>query len=76
MLLLSICHCGLQQIRKLVHLIDENGQEIFYFDDLFPTVVDIFENIKDEEEDIMPERQIWALAAATDGQYYLLKVIY
>ena len=41
-----------------MHLIDENGQEIFDFDDLFPTVVDIFENIKDEEEDIMPERQI------------------
>ena len=77
--LLSICHCGLQQIRKPVHQIAENGEEIFYPNDLFPTVADIIERIKDEEEDIVPERQTQASAAATDGQYcllndYLLKV--
>ena len=55
--LLSICHCGLQQIRKLVCLIDKNGKEIFYCDDLFPTVANIIEHIKDEEENIVPERR-------------------
>ena len=70
--LLSICHRGLQQIRKIVCLIDENGKEIFYRDDLFPTIVDIIEHIKDKEEDIIPERQTRVSAAATDGQYCLL----
>ena len=50
---------------------DENGEEIFYRDDLFPTVANIIERIKDEEEDIVPERQT-ASAAATDGHYCLL----
>ena len=53
---LSICHCGLQQIRKLVCLTDENGKEIFYYYDLFPTLAGITEHIKDEE-DTVPERQ-------------------
>ena len=70
--LLSICHRGLQQIRKIVRLIDENGKEIFYRDDLFPTIVDIIEHIKDKEEDIIPERQTRVSAPATDGQYCLL----
>ena len=48
---------------------DENGEEIFYRDDLFPTVANIIERIKDEEEDIVPERQTWA---ATDAHYCLL----
>ena len=56
LLRLLICHCGLQQIRKLVSLIDENGEEIFYCDDLSPTVADIIEHIKDKEEGIVPER--------------------
>ena len=51
---------------------DENGEEIFYRDDLFPTVANIIERIKDEEEDIVPERQTWASAAATDDHYCLL----
>ena len=50
--LLSICHCGLQQIRKLVCLIDKNGEEIIYLNDLFLTIVDIIEPIKDKEKDI------------------------
>ena len=70
--LLSICHRGLQQIRKIVRLIDENGKEIFYRDDLFPTIVDITEHIKDKEEDIIPERQTRVSAPAIDGQYCLL----
>ena len=66
--LLSICNCELQQIRKLVHLIDKNGEEIIYHDDLFLTVANIIERIKDEEEDIVPERQTRALTAAPDNQ--------
>ena len=72
LLSLLICHCGLQQIRKLVSLIDENREEIFYCNDLSPTVADIIEHMKDKEEGIVPERHTWALAAATDGQYHLL----
>ena len=54
-----------------------NGEEIFYCDDLFLTVADIIENIKDEE-DIVSERQTRASAAATECQNclpnnYLLK---
>ena len=70
--LLSLCHHGLQQIRKLVHLIDKNEKEIFYRNHLFPTVADKIERIKDEEENIVPERQTRASAAATDGQHCLL----
>ena len=70
--LLSLCHRGLQQIRKLVHLTDKNGKEIFYRNDLFLTVADIIERIKDEEEDIVPERQTRASAAATDGHHCFL----
>ena len=32
--LLSICHFGIQKIRKLVRLIDENVEEIFYRDNV------------------------------------------
>lgn len=50
-------------------LIGKNGEEIFYCNDLFPTVANITELIKDEEY-IVPERQMRALAAAaTDGLY-------
>ena len=70
--ILSTCHCELQQIRKLVHLIDENGKEIFYHGDLFPTLADITEHSKDKEEDTVPERQTQTSAAATDGQYCFL----
>ena len=66
--LLSICNCGLQQIRKLAHLIDKNGEEIIYHDDLFLTVANIIERIKDEEEDIVPERQTRTSTAAPDNQ--------
>ena len=55
-----------------MRLIAENGEEIFYRNDLFPTVADIIERIKDEEEDIVPERQTQVSAVATDGQYCLL----
>ena len=40
---------------------------------MFPTVVNLIERIKDEEEDIVPERQTWASIAATDCQHCLLK---
>ena len=58
-------------MRKLVCLIESNGEEIFYRNDLFPTVAYITECIKDEEEDIIPERQK-ASAVETEGKYCLL----
>ena len=68
---------GDNKSERLVRLIDKNGEEIFYCDDLFLTVADIIEHIKDEE-DIVSERQTRASAAATEGQCclpnnYLLK---
>lgn len=55
-----------------MHLIDENVEEIFYCDDLFPTVANTTDPIKDKG------KQTQASVAATDGQYclpngYLLK---
>lgn len=51
-------------------LIGKSGEEIFYCNDLFPTVANIIELIKDKEECIVPERQVRGFAAAeTDGLY-------
>ena len=56
--LLLICHCGLQQIRKLMHLINKDWEEIFYCDDLFLTVADITESLKDEKEETNVRRSV------------------
>ena len=63
--LLSVCRNRVKVLEKLLHLLNRDGSNVFHRDDIFKTASKILEELSDNKEDIISERQI--RAAATEN---------
>ena len=70
--LLSVCRKVIKTIDKLLILLNREGGEAFHRDDVFPTASDILEQLADNDEEILPERQTRAQAAANPNNNHAL----
>ena len=76
--ILSVCRNRVKVLEKLLHLLNRDGSNVFYRDDIFKTASKILEELSDNKEDIISERQIRAAATENPNNFfyfhgYLLK---
>ena len=55
--LLSVCQKAIKSFKKLLLLLNRDGKEAFHRNDIFKTASETLEQLSDEEDDIIPERQ-------------------
>ena len=54
---MSVCRKVIKSFEKLLLLLNRDGKEAFHRDDIFKTASEILEQLSNEENDIIPERQ-------------------
>ena len=57
---------------KLLHLLNRDGSDVFYHNDIFKTASKILEQLSVDEEDIIPEHQTWAAAPENVNNIFFL----
>ena len=60
--LLSVCRNRVKVLEKLLHLLNRDESNVFHRDDIFKTASKILEQLSDNKEDVISERQIQAAA--------------
>ena len=61
--LLLVCRKAIKSFEKLLLLLNRDGKEAFHRNDIFKTASEILEQLSNEENDIIPERQTRVAAA-------------
>ena len=61
--LLSVRRNGIKVLQRLLNLLNRDGNDAFHRDDIFKTASEILEQLSENEEDIVPDRQTRAAAA-------------
>ena len=61
--LLSVCRKAIKSFEKLLLVLNRDGKEAFHCNDIFKTVSETLEQLSNEEDDNIPERQTRAAAA-------------